>query len=85
MENDKTNQQDERDEARKLLESLGPMDVVIDGTGRAWQNGGNLVDGFWYRCFGGKPLMSSEDLSALYPITVMVPDRKKTKPRPRRG
>lgn len=58
--------------AQKLLDSLPRGSVVIDSQGFAYQEGGMLDRGMWYRAFDDGDPLSSWDLAFRAPIREMV-------------
>lgn len=57
----------QRVKAQLQLDALWDKSVVLDKHGDAWQFGRV----YWYRSFGDDSMVSSYDLSFLYPFTVI--------------
>lgn len=58
--------------AQKMLDALPSGSVVVDCEGFAYQEGGVLGKGLWYRAFDSCEPISSWDLAYRAPIREMV-------------
>lgn len=62
-----------RTKAQTMLDELWDKSVVLDKYGDAWQLGSI----YWYRSYGDDSMVSSHELSYLYPFKVIHSEPKR--------